>query len=427
MPKLGRAALLVVAACTVQPPPQCPVATAPAASCKPKAFRTDLSWYGSNRADLTSFIATRGCTSAGYDPAHKPVATFDWDNTISKNDFGDAFTMYLVAHDKIRQPPNHDWKQTSAYMTDAGAAALTAACGTTIAPGMPLPTSTNAACGQEILSMYDDNKTTAAAPTPNAVAFAGHNPRWVEPEYAWTAQLAAGYTHAEVSAMAKEAITPALAAPENTTLTIAGRSGIDGWLRIYDQSKDLIDVLHSYGYDVWIVTASPQDVIATFAPMAGVPADHVVGIRSKTDAAGKLTYRFEGCGPVPDDNQSMIPYMQGKRCWINKAIFGDTTATAIQKRADGQRQVFAGGDSDSDTEFLRDATYRLVLNRNKTELMCHAYYNSLGTWRINPMFIQPKAMKSSQYACSTTCMNGLGTACMDDANNVIPAQSDTVY
>src|SRR5213075_415408 len=263
--------------------------------------------------------------------------------------------------------------------------------------------------------------------TTNAVAFTGQNPRWVEPEYAWTAQLAAGYSHDEVRAMAKEAITPLLAAPENTTQTIAGRTGIDAWLRIYDQSKDLIAVLQSYGYDVWVITASPQDVIATFAPMAGVPADHVVGIRSKTDAANKLTYKFEGCGPVPDDTQSIIPYMQGKRCWINKGIFGDTTPAAMQKRADGQRQVFAGGDSDSDTEFLRDATYRLVINRNKTELMCHAYYNSLGTWRVNPMFIQPKVMKTSQYTCSTTCMKSLGTPCMDDANNVIAPQSDGVY
>jgi hypothetical protein len=36
-------------------------------------------------------------------------------------------------------------------------------------------------------------------------------------------------------------------------------------------------------------------------------------------------------------------------------------------------------------------------------------------------------MRSSQYACSTTCVNGLGTACLDDGNNVIPSQADTVY
>src|SRR4051812_13621188 len=72
----------------VQPHPDAP----PESTCKPQALRTDLVWYGSNRADLTGFLAAKGCGSATYDAAHKPVATFDWDNTISKNDFGDAFT-----------------------------------------------------------------------------------------------------------------------------------------------------------------------------------------------------------------------------------------------------------------------------------------------------------------------------------------------
>src|ERR1041385_5943755 len=102
MLKLVWVALVGAAACTVQPTPQCPT-TKPAPGCKPQALRADLTWYGSNRADLTSFIATRAGPSADYDPAHKPVATFDCDNTIAKNDFGDAFTMYLIAHDKILQ------------------------------------------------------------------------------------------------------------------------------------------------------------------------------------------------------------------------------------------------------------------------------------------------------------------------------------
>jgi phosphoserine phosphatase len=399
----------------------------PPSTCTPQTLRTDLTWHGTNRADLQTWLASQGCNSTGYNAAKKPVALFDWDNTVSKNDFGDAFTFYLIAHDKVLQPPNQDWKQTSAWMTDAGAAALAAACGTTVAAGDPLPTSTDTDCGQEILSMYIDNKTSAAAPTPGVVAFAGHNPRWIEPTYAWTAQLAKGYTHAEVQTFADAAITPQLTAAENTTQTVAGRAGLNGWLRIYDQTKDLIAVAESQGYDVWIITASPQDVIQVFAPQVGIAADHVIGIHSKTDSAGKLTYKFEGCGTVADDNQSMISYIQGKRCWVNKLVYGDNTAAAMQKRPDGERQVFAAGDSDTDIEFLRDAQYRLVINRNKTEIMCHAYYNSNDGWRINPMFIQPKLMKSSAYTCSTSCYNGSATPCFDDANNVIPNEPDTVY
>ena len=206
------------------------------------------------------------------------------------------------------QPPNKDWKATSAYMTDAGAAALSAACGTTIAPGQSLMTSTNTACADEILDIYEDNKTSGGLP-----AFAGWNYRWIEPTYAWTAQLMAGYTHAEMQAFMTSVVTPQLAAAQGTTQTIGTHTGENAWLRVYDEQKELVKAAQTRGYDVWIITASPQDAIAAVAPLAGIAADHVVGIRSLTDASGKLTYRFEGCGPLADGQGSMISYIEGKR------------------------------------------------------------------------------------------------------------------
>ncbi|HEY5952119.1 MAG TPA: HAD family hydrolase, partial [Kofleriaceae bacterium] len=179
------------------------------------------------------------------------------------------------------------------------------------------------------------------------------------------------------------------------------------------------------GYDVWIITASPQPVIQAFAPMAGVATDHVIGIRSTLDTNNKRTYSFEGCGDIADGNQSLISYIAGKRCWVNKVVYGDTTAKAKLRRPDGQRQVFAAGDSDTDVEFLRDAQYRLVIDRNKSELMCNAFYNANDGWRVNPMFILPKAKKTSAYPCSTTAFKtegGTGAPLRDDANNIVPNQ-----
>jgi phosphoserine phosphatase len=390
--------------------------------CKPIALDPAHPWAGTNAADLTAWLASRGCHSPGYDPAKKPVALFDWDNTISKNDFGDAITFWFVANNKILRPA--DWRDTNKFMTDAGRTALMTACDSLAAVGAPLPTSTNNACADEILSMYIDNQTTGGQP-----AFAGStttpmNSRLIEPTYAWTAQLMAGYTDAEVEQFATAAITPQLAAAEGTTQTIGTHTGLNGWLRIYDQTKDLIAVAKSQGYDVYILTASPQTVIQAFAPMAGVATDHVIGIRNTKDSAGKRTYSFEGCGGIADGNQDIIPYIAGKRCWANKAVFGDTTAKAMQRRADGQRWVFAAGDSNTDIEFLRDATYKLVVNRNKAELMCHAFLDENDSWRVNPMFILPKAKKTSAYTCSTSYANEAGVAgpVRDEAANLIPDQ-----
>jgi phosphoserine phosphatase len=251
----------------------------------------------------------------------------------------------------------------------------------------------------------------------------------MEPAFAWTPQLMAGYTHAEIQQFTTDEITAELAAPMDTTQTIGTTTGLNGWLRLYDQQKDLIAVAQSRGYDVWIITASPQDVIGTIAPMVGIAADHVIGIRSLTDANGKLTYTFEGCGDVPDGKAEVIPHIQGKRCYVNKVVFGATGADAWRRRPDGQRWVFAAGDSDSDVEFLRDATYKLAINRNKADLMCHAYDDENDTWRVNPMFIEPKAALATAYGCDTAFLDEASTssATRDEGGNPIANQADTVH
>jgi len=392
--------------------------------CNPTTLRTDLVWYGTNRETLDGWIGSEGCTSPGYRHRRKPIALFDWDNTVVKNDVGDAITFHLISNDKVVQPPNQDWKRTSRYMTDAAASALSLACGTSVAAGQPLPTSTNTACADEMLGIYIDGKTRGGA-----AAFAGWNYRRMEPTYAWTAQLLAGYTHAEVRQMALDAVLPKLAAPQGTTQVVGTRT-VNGWIRIYDQLQDLINVLESNGYELWVITASPQDVVGALAPLTGIPASRVVGIRSLTDASGRLTYDFEGCGPVPDGDSSMISYIEGKRCWVNKIIFGDHTKHAIERRPVDKRAVFGFGDSDTDIEFMRDTKYKLALNRNKKELMCFAYNNEHDSWRVNPMFLEPKAAQAALYRCSTTaCLdaNGVGTPCRDEADQVIPDQLDTVH
>jgi len=391
--------------------------------CNPLGMRTDLPWYKANADTLTGWLDGRGCASASYDPAARPVALFDWDNTLLKGDIGDAFTFHLISHDLVLQPPNQDWKLTSAYLTDAAAMALSAACGTTVPAGKPLPTRTNTACADEILGIYIDGQTTGGE-----IAFSGHNYRRIEPAYAWTAQLAAGHTHEEIEQLALAAAKPQLEADIGTTQVVGSRTVL-GWMRIYPQVSELVRAARTRGYEVWIITASPNDVVRAVAPLAGVDPERVIGIRSMTDAAGKLTYKFEGCGPVPDGEQSMITYIEGKRCWVNKVVFGDDSAAAIERRKD-PRQVFAAGDSDTDVDFLRDSVYKLAINRNKKELMCYAYFNEAKSWLVNPMFIEPKAQQATPYACSTSaCIVADGTSgpCYSDAGAVIPDQADKVF
>jgi phosphoserine phosphatase len=404
--------------------PDAPPQPMPCGTLVPSTIAADPAWFGTNRQDVEAWLESAGCRSAKYDPTHKPLALFDWDNTLSKNDFGDAITFHMISHGLVVQPPNHDWTKTSAFMTPAAAAALELACGTTTPDGAVLHTDTNTACADEMINIYMTSGRWETTP-----AFAGWNGRWIEPTYAWTAQLLAGYTHAQIQQFMIDAVTPQLTAAMNSMQTVGTITGLNAWLRIYDQQKEVVKAAQTRGYDVWIITASPQDAIAAVSNMVGIAPDHVIGIHSMTDGSGKLTYRFEGCGELADGQGEMISYIQGKRCFVNKFVYGDTTAKAIDRRPDGQRQVFAAGDSDTDVEFLRDATYKFILNRNKKELMCNAYDNDNDSWRINPMFILPKG-PASPYPCPTTACkdeNGAPIPCRDLGANIIKVQTDTAH
>ncbi|MEU9302353.1 haloacid dehalogenase-like hydrolase [Streptomyces sp. NPDC048269] len=385
-------------------------------------------WHGDNQARLQQLIDRYGSCSPYRPSRTKPVAVFDWDNTVVKNDVGDATMFWLLRNGKIRQPARGDWSTTSRHLTPAAATALAGACGSLARAGAPLPTGTpeGSGCADEINAVYGTAATRAGA-----AAFAGWDRRTTEPAYAWLPQLMQGWTAREVRGFAAAARTENLAAPIGTTQQVGTTTTATGWVRYYDQQKDLIAALRKAGFDVWISSASPQPVVEVWAEGVGIDAQHVIGIRNTTTYGGKFTAHLQGCGSVEEGADTMITYIDGKRCWINKEVFGVRGAAAEKVQPAARRQVFAAGDSDTDISFLRDATaLRLVVNRNKNELMCRAYDDSDGRWIVNPMFIEPKKQKTSPYPCSTTGYvdhDGTKGPVVRGDRSVIPDQTDSVY
>ncbi|MEV8316988.1 haloacid dehalogenase-like hydrolase [Streptomyces sp. NPDC059900] len=381
-------------------------------------------WYGDNKAGLQKMIDTYGRCGEGRDKSKrgaKPVAVFDWDNTVIKNDVGDATMYWLLRNSKIRTPHDGDWHSTSRYLTDPAAEALAKACPAT---GATLPTRRDTDCADQIASVYGEGTTTGGDP-----AFAGYDHRRMEPQYAWLAQLTRGWSTRQVKDFAAAARKENLAAPVGTEQRV-GTGTFTGWVRYYDQQRDLIRTLQKAGFDVYVVSASPEPVAEVWAKSAGVDARHTIGIRNTT-ARGKLTAHLKGCGTVRDGADSMITYIDGKRCWINQEIYGVRGAAAEKVQPAARRQVFAAGDSDTDISFLRDATaLRLVLNRNKNEIMCRAYDNGDRRWLVNPMFIEPKGKLAKPYPCATTGYterDGKQGPVRRADGSVIPEQTDTVH
>jgi hypothetical protein len=381
------------------------------------------SWYGDNRAHLQQVIDQRG-SCAGPVGAGRPVAAFDWDNTVTKNDVTDATLAWALKHDKILRPAS--WKATSAWLTDAADTALTAACGTAVPVGAPLPTATNTRCTDEIFEIRAEGRTTSGA-----AAFAGDwNHRRTVPQYAWVPQLFAGHTVAELTSYARQARGQALAAPIGSTQTV-GTHTIPAYVRYYDQQRDLIRTLQRAGFDVYIVSAGSEPVTEVWSRGVGIDARHTVAIRSVLDRHGRITTWNQGCGDVPVNRGEAIPYIDGKRCWINQEIYGVRGAAAWQRQDRRHRPAIAAGDADTDVTFVGDATgAHLVLNRNKSELMCRAYDDADGRWVINPMFIDPLPRRRDPYPCSTSGYNapdGSKGPVREADGSVVPDQEDAVH
>ncbi|MFH8571138.1 haloacid dehalogenase-like hydrolase [Streptomyces sp. NPDC017993] len=386
----------------------------------------DLTWYGHNRAKLQRAIDERGtCSNPGLAGGHgrAPVAAFDWDNTMTKNDVTDATIDWSLLHDKILRPAH--WSDTSKWLTPAADRALTTACGTSVPVGAPLPTATDTDCADEILEIRAEARTMGGEE-----AFAGTwNHRRTVPEYAWVPQLFAGHTEAELRSYAAAGRKAALAAPVGSTQKI-GTHTQPAYVRYYDQQKDLVRTLRRAGFDVYIVSAGSEPVTEVWSQSVGFDRDHTIAIRSLLDH-GKITYGMQGCGDVPESQGDAIPYIDGKRCWINQEIFHIKGAEAWRLQDPAHRIALGGGDADTDVTFVNDATAaHLAINRNKNELMCRGYDNADDRWVVNPMFIEPLPRKSGGYPCATAAYINtdgvLGPVRRPDGT-VVPDQRDRIH
>ena len=357
-----------------------------------------LRWDGNNLQQLNAYISKN--------KNKNKTAIFDWDNTVIKNDIGDVTTFYMLRHDKIVKPST--WSGTSRHLSKAAVKSLTQHCPLT-QKSTYLLTSKNKACATAILCVYYEAKVwdgrtqlaEAGTRCSGAAAYKLLAPAkgdTIEPGYAWTVALQAGHTPAAVRNMGSTAFAAALTRKVGATQTVGYVRGLNAYIRVYGQIKNLITTLQQHGFHVWVSTASSQYIVDAIAPQhVGVPAQRVIGVRAVLQG-GKLTSSFQGCGTYTD-GQDIINFRQGKRCWINRIIF------AIRDKQKQLQQAspisFGAGDSDTDYFFLRDARdLRLVINRNKREVMCNALQNVDAKWLINKMFIAPKKARTKGYRCA---------------------------
>ena len=348
----------------------------------------DKSWDGNNRNMLNTLINQNGINSLKYNPQQKPVAAFDWDNTIMKNDIGEATLLWMMTHGSLKRPAS--FKEMNPWLSSDALQELEKNCSDS---SEFLPTKNKPECADTLLNIYHSKALENGTKAWNSST----DPERIFPPYFFYAQLFAGYTPKEISLFTQQALNYNLSNKIGTMQKV-GTQYYPAYVRLYPPMKNLIAVLQDNGFDVWIISASLQPSVEVVAKKVGIKPDHVIGVRQTLTKNGRLTDSFQGCGPFLDNNKEIISNRLGKRCWLNKVVF----------KLRGPEQIsmpvpvaFAAGDSEGDLVFLQDATKgRLVINKNNTELLCYAYQNLDGKWLINSMFIQPKPVNKHGYKCS---------------------------
>ncbi|GAB4288148.1 MAG: hypothetical protein Kow0090_00240 [Myxococcota bacterium] len=344
----------------------------------------NLHWAGQNREILDEFIVERGRFGKRYDPDNPPKAVFDCDNTVILNDVGDAMVFWMLENEKILQPPKGNWRMTNKFLKESAVEKLNG-LSRGADEGEPLPTASDLRLAKEILSIYYTGKTS-----DGEEAFSSYNPQIMNPSYALGAQLEAGYTPDEIRGFARSAAEEYLKAPLNAEKTIGGMRGLPGCLRIYRQMQDLIGTLLENGFEVWMLSASPQFVVEVYAEMVGIRPERVIGIRGVIGDDGRLTCDLQGGGVYKDGESELVTFKDGKRFWMNREIFGVLPERAMERTIDiTKRPVFGAADSDTDISFMLDVTgLRLVIKRKESGLSRLAEENGDGRWLTNPAFAE---------------------------------------
>lgn len=162
--------------------------------------------------------------------------------------------------------------------------------------------------------------------------------------------LIAGKTEAQVRSLALQTL----------------RSGQHaGRIVLREAVRELIWAMHRHGWEVWIVTASPEAVVQPVAEQFGIHPHRVLGMRCDKDPQGRY---------APGVLQPYT-YRQGKLDALRAAA--------------GRDPLFAAGDSWTDEALLRAARHAVLFDRGDAALRAEA---EAGGWWIQPAeTMQPRA------------------------------------
>jgi len=306
------------------------------------------SWLPENQARLERLIKEHGRGSARYDPEHPPLATFDWDNTMIRHDIGEAVFYRAIKELAFKFDRGDEFWDLipKEFGRDELRDSYQAIARAPLAQARQTPEYRR--YRKLFHQVYEQVKRQ------------GHD---YGLDYGWLVQLMLGYSQEELERFADETIAEELAKPLGEE-TISGFDGdpnpvkIASGIRPHKEMFDLARRLQEAGWEVRIISATAEWIVARFAVKAGIPPGRVHGVRAAV-RNGRLTTRLT------------------QRTW------GQGKADAILRRA-GRPSLLAGGDSNSDLQMLElSQGERLVVDFGREPLRTQARERG---WLVQPPF-----------------------------------------
>jgi phosphoserine phosphatase len=272
------------------------------------------------------------------------VVVFDFDNTCIRGDIGRAFYDRMVRERRIHFS-DKVWKAVPEDKRTAFRAAW-----------------------KKVNELPEDQRDgSTAMKTFRKLA---HQAYWslchetpADQCYPWQVRFYAGYEPSKLNRLAYDVINEELKRPLGSEQI---RTGPDDpapaitstGIRIYAEIRELMFELRRNGFEVYIVTAGPQWVVAGAARHFAVASEYVIGMRTKIKD-GKLTSEID---PPPT-------FKEGK-------------VQAIQKYI-GVQPVLVMGDSWTDAEMMAYAKHAVLIDRGYADLKEKAVQAG---WWIQPPF-----------------------------------------
>ncbi|MEO6917534.1 MAG: HAD family hydrolase [Collimonas sp.] len=332
-------------------------------------------WSPRNREQLQALLARNGSSSAGYNPKRRPYAVFDWDNTSIMNDTEEALLMYQINTLSFKLTPKElgaiirqnvpagpfaaDYKNAAGQSVE-----LEAICSDIDGDYQYLYDNCEKLKGDKTLDEIRDTVQFQDFRAKLYYLYEAVNETYgVNVGYPWVIYFFTNMSVAEVQTLAEASndhnLGLGLVKTKYTSPAAQpGKAGIVSvthfhGIRLCTEIATLMDALQQSGIDVYVSSASLEDVVAVFAatPKYGynVKREHVLGLRLES-ANGVFVNQYKTGWP--------LNWGPGKSEVIKKELVASK----------GYGPIFVAGDSDGDYDMLRDFSdtqLGMIVNRMK--------------------------------------------------------------